>query len=122
MSTGRGIRPISRILFNRNIKMMAAKYDVLAVGSYTVDLVFTGMPGLPVMGKEIYSSGFDMLPGEAYNSAVAMHRLGLKVAWAADFGNDLFSQFALEQTRQEGIDENYFVVHKKELFQLGRCL
>ncbi len=94
---------------------MAKKYDILAVGSYTVDLVFTGMPGLPEIGKEVYSSGFEMVPGEAYNGAVAMHRLGLKVAWAGDFGNDLFSQFALEQARQEGIDENYFVVHNRPL-------
>lgn len=94
---------------------MATKYDILVVGSYTVDLVFTGMPGLPVMGKEVYSSGFDMVPGEAYNSAVAMHRLGLKVAWAADFGNDLFSRFALDQARQEGIDENFFVMHNRPL-------
>ncbi len=94
------------------------KYDVLAVGSYTADLVFTGMPGMPEMGKEVYSSGFDMLPGEAYNSAVAMHRLGLKVAWAADFGNDLFSRFALEQIRQEGMDETYFVMHDRPLRRL----
>ena len=94
---------------------MATKYDILAVGSYTADLVFTGMPGLPEMGKEVYSSGFDMMPGEAYNSAIAMHRLGVKVAWAADFGNDMFSRFALEQARQEGIDETYFVHHNRPL-------
>ncbi len=95
--------------------MAERRFDVLAVGSYTVDLVFTGMPGFPDMGKEVYSTGFDMVPGEAYNSAVAMHRLGLKVAWAADFGEDLFSRFVMEQARQEGMDESYFVVHPRPL-------
>jgi sugar/nucleoside kinase (ribokinase family) len=91
------------------------KYDILAVGSYTVDLVFTGLPRLPEMGKDVYSSGFDMVPGEAYNAAIAMHRLGVKVAWAADFGNDMFSRFALEQARLEGIDEAFFVEHNRPL-------
>jgi sugar/nucleoside kinase (ribokinase family) len=91
------------------------KYDILAVGSYTVDMVFTGLPGLPEMGKDVYSSGFDMVPGEAYNAAIAMHRLGVKVAWAADFGNDMFSRFALEQARLEGIDEGFFVEHNRPL-------
>jgi sugar/nucleoside kinase (ribokinase family) len=94
---------------------MPTKYDILAVGSYTVDLVFTGMPGLPELGREVYSSGFDMVPGEAYNGAIALHRLGVKVAWAADFGNDVFSRFALEQARQEGIGEDYFVIHNRAL-------
>jgi len=91
------------------------KYDILAVGSYTVDLVFTGLPGLPEMGTQVYSSGFDMVPGEAYNAAIALHRLGVKVAWAADFGNDVFSRFALEQARLEGMDEAYFVEHNRPL-------
>jgi sugar/nucleoside kinase (ribokinase family) len=94
---------------------MTAKYDILAVGSYTVDLVFTGMPALPELGKEVYSSGFDMVPGEAYNSVVAMLRLGVKVAWAADFGNDVFSRYALDQARLEGVDPAYFVRHNRAL-------
>jgi sugar/nucleoside kinase (ribokinase family) len=94
---------------------MDPKYDVLAVGSYTADLVFTGLPGFPEMGNEVYSSGFDMVPGEAYNSVIAMHRLGLRVAWAADFGNDVFSRFALEEARLEGIDQAFFVKHNRPL-------
>jgi sugar/nucleoside kinase (ribokinase family) len=91
------------------------KFDILTVESYTVDLVFTGLPSLPEMGKGVFSSGFDIVPGEAYNAAIALHRLGGQVAWAADFGNDLFRLFALEQARLEGIDEAFFVQHKRPL-------
>ncbi len=35
----------------------------------------------------------------AYNAALAMHRLGLKVAWATDLGSDDFSRFILERAR-----------------------
>ncbi|MCS6907715.1 MAG: carbohydrate kinase family protein [Anaerolineales bacterium] len=93
-------------------------YDVLVVGSCSVDLIFSGLPQLPELGREVVGRGFAMIPGEAYNSAVAMHRLGLRVAWAGDFGNDEFSQFALRAAREEGLDETFFVHHARPLRRL----
>ncbi len=88
-------------------------YDILVIGNATVDLIFTGLTGLPELGKEVYSTGFDMIPGESYNSAVAMHRLGIRVGWAADFGNDDFSRFIIERARAEGLDGSLFVHHRR---------
>ena len=82
---------------------MAASYDILVVGDYCLDLIFTGLPAMPALGKEIFSSGCTMLPGGSYNAAVAMHRLGLRVGWASDFGNDDFSRFVMDHARQEGL-------------------
>jgi sugar/nucleoside kinase (ribokinase family) len=42
-----------------------------------------------------------------------MHRLGIKVGWAADFGNDDFSLFTLKHAREEGLDESLFVMHDR---------
>jgi hypothetical protein len=92
---------------------MSALFDVLVAGSYSVDLIFSGMPELPQLGKDLLSTGFMMTPGEAFISAVCMHRLGLKVGWAGDFGNDDFSQFALTRAREEGLDESLFVTHDR---------
>jgi len=89
--------------------------DVLVVGDYCLDLVFTGMKSEPILGKEIVASGFNMTLGGTCNSALAMHRLGLKVAWAADFGNDHFSQFVLDKLNRENFDSRFFIHHKKEL-------
>jgi|DewCreStandDraft_4_1066084.scaffolds.fasta_scaffold00005_18 sugar/nucleoside kinase (ribokinase family) len=97
----------------------APPYDVLVVGNYTIDLIFTGLPALPELGREVIGKGFAMLPGEAYNSAVAMHRLGLRVAWAGDFGNDELSQLALKYARQERLDETFFVHHARPLRRLS---
>ncbi len=94
---------------------MTKKFDVLVAGSYTLDLIFTGLPALPELGAEVVSNGFEMLPGESFNSAAAMHRLGLKVAWAGDFGSDEFSRFALERVREEGMDESLFVHHDRPI-------
>jgi sugar/nucleoside kinase (ribokinase family) len=90
-------------------------YDILAAGSYCLDLIFTGMPGFLELGKQVEADGFEMISGEAFNSVVAMHRLGIRVGWATDFGSDPFSRFALEQVRAEGLDESLFIHHKQPL-------
>ena len=98
------------------------RYDVIILGGYFVDMIFNGLPQFPVLGKEIVGSGFAMLPGGAYNAALAMHRLGLKVAWAADFGDDDFSRFTLERARAEGLDDTLFVHHRRPLRRITAAL
>jgi sugar/nucleoside kinase (ribokinase family) len=90
---------------------MSERYDVLLQGVYCCDLVFTGLPGLPTLGTEIFGTGFDMLPGGTFNTVLALHRLGVQVGWRADFGNDLFSQYVLASARREGIDDHLFCLH-----------
>lgn len=92
-----------------------SKYDVLVFGDYCLDLVFTGLPGMPELGREIVASGFAMLPGGTYNTAVHLHRLGLKVGWAGDFGKDEFSRLVLDHARNEGLDSSLFTHHDKPL-------
>jgi len=94
---------------------MARKYDVLVAGDYFLDLIFSELPAFPELGREIVGSGFEMIPGGAYNSAIAMHRLGLKVGWAADFGDDDFSRFALDRAAGEGLDDALFVRHNRPM-------
>lgn len=89
------------------------KFDVICLGSYCTDVIFTGMPALPELGREVLSTGFEMLVGETYNSVLAMHRLGIHVGWATDFGNDELSQIALRRIRQDGVDESLFVHHNR---------
>jgi sugar/nucleoside kinase (ribokinase family) len=85
------------------------------VSDYFLDLVFTGLPKLPELGQEVFGTGFSMLPGGGFNSVVAMHRLGLRVAWVGDFGNDEFSRLALEAAEAEGIDTSLCVRHPQPL-------
>jgi sugar/nucleoside kinase (ribokinase family) len=92
---------------------MTERFDVFVVGDASLDILFTGLPHLPVLGEDTLATGFDMLPGEAYTTAVALHRLGVKVAWAANFGNDSVSQMILDQVRKEGLDERFLVRHHR---------
>lgn len=89
------------------------KFDILVVGDYCLDFVFTGLPSMPELGKEIVGTGFIQTPGGACNSVIAMHRLGLKVGWLTNFGTDSYSQFILDEIRKEGIAEDYFLFHNK---------
>jgi sugar/nucleoside kinase (ribokinase family) len=90
---------------------MVLNFDVIVVGSYSVDLIFSGLGELPQLGKDVVGKDFKMTPGEAFISAVSMDRLGIKVGWAADFGNDDFSRFALKCAKEEGLDQSLFVIH-----------
>jgi sugar/nucleoside kinase (ribokinase family) len=92
---------------------MASNFDVIVVGSYSVDLIFSGMSEFPQLGKEVACTEFNMTPGEAFIPAVSMHRLGINVGWATDFGNDDFSRFALNCAREEGLDESLFVMYDR---------
>jgi len=94
---------------------MARQYDVIVAGDYFLDLIFSELPAFPELGREIVGRGFEMIPGGAYNSAVAMHRLGVKVGWAADFGDDDFSRFALDHAAAEGLDDALFVRHRRPM-------
>ncbi len=90
-------------------------YDVIVVGDYCLDLIVTGLRSAPALGKEIYGTGCKLLPGGGFNTVVAMHRLGLRVGWASDYGSDDFSRQALLQARLEGLDGALFVKRKRSL-------
>ena len=80
------------------------KYDVLALGDYFLDLIFSGLKADPELGREVFSQDFSMLPGGTYNSVTTLHRLGVSVAWAVDFGNDAFSRYVKDMAEREGLD------------------
>lgn len=85
--------------------------DVILGGWYFCDLVFTGLPHLPQLGMDVFSAGFEIVPGGTYYTVTTLHRLGVRAGWATEFGNDLFSQFMLSAIRQEGLDERLFRIY-----------
>ena len=63
-----------------------------------------------------------MIPGEACTYAVALHRLGIKVGWVVNFGNDPLSQMALDYLSNEGLDPSLFVIHKKSYRRISTAV
>lgn len=88
-------------------------YDVLALGDYFLDLIFTELEGEPELSREVFSKDFFMLPGGLYNAAATMLRLNVKVAWAANFGNDEFSQYVRKKALDEGLDPICFLSEER---------
>lgn len=94
---------------------MTPQFDVFVVGDYCLDFVFSDISGQPKLGTEVIAKHFNMTPGGTCNSVIAMHRLGLKVSWAVDFGSDSFSRFILDYLGKEGIDPGLFVHTSKAM-------
>jgi sugar/nucleoside kinase (ribokinase family) len=84
------------------------QYDVLVVGRYFCDLIFTQLPEFPRLGHEVYSREFHLVPGGVFTPAVTLTRLGLRAAWPCDFGSDPFSQFVKSEALKAGVDSAYF--------------
>jgi len=84
------------------------RYDVLLVGRYFCDLVFTGLPEMPHLSHEVYSRECHLVPGGVYTPAVVLTRMGIKTAWPCQFGSDPFSRFVKEQALKEGVDPAFF--------------
>jgi sugar/nucleoside kinase (ribokinase family) len=88
-------------------------YDVLLFDPYFCDLIVTGLPELPRLGLDLFGTGMGIEAGGTFNTVRALHRLGVRVGWACDFGNDLFSQFVLSEVAKEGVDPGLFRRHDK---------
>lgn len=79
--------------------------DVFLSGTVFIDMIFTGLPGLPAPGTELFTGGLGSAPGGVANLAVAMSRLGLRVGLAAAFGDDMFGAYLWRTiAEQEGVD------------------
>ncbi len=55
----------------------ASQCDVLVLGEYFCDLIFTGLPEQPRLGADLFSQALEIVPGAAYILTTALHRLGV---------------------------------------------
>lgn len=79
-------------------------YDVLLLGDYFYDLIYTGLPEFPSLGRETFASSITSTGGAMYITAAAMRRLGARVGWPAQFGTDEYSRFVRELCHSEDLD------------------
>jgi len=83
---------------------MRSSYDVVVLGDYFFDQIFTGLPNFPQLGRETYCAGLNTVVGAVYTTVAALRRLGADVGWVSNFGTDQYSRFAYDQARSEGVD------------------
>lgn len=86
--------------------------DVLVVGDYCLDVIFTGLPSEPVLGREIYADALEVtIGGGTFPAAIALRRLGFDVEIYMQLGNDFFSRFAEEIILDAGFDPDLLEKH-----------
>ena len=87
------------------------RYDVILVGPYFCDLIFTGLEEQPRLGAEVFGTGLQLGPGGNFNTAYSLFRLNMRTGWVCDFGVDFFSSLILDKIRQLGMDTSFFQIH-----------
>lgn len=79
--------------------------DVITTGTIFFDIIFTGLPRLPLPGEELLSEGLGSCPGGIANLATATARLGLRTGLVAGFGDDTYADWMWDTlSGQEQID------------------
>lgn len=79
--------------------------DVFITGTVFLDIIFTGLTGMPTLGTETFASGMGSAPGGVANLAIAASRLGLRTALAAAFSTDAYGDFCWTTlAEQEDVD------------------
>lgn len=86
----------------------ASPYDVVLAGEYYFDLIFSGLGEVPRLGADVWSEGFDAVPGANFTTARALTLLNTSVAWWCETGNDLFSTLMISAAEKEGMDTSLF--------------
>jgi len=88
----------------------APAFDVLSLGVYCVDLLVRPIAQYPPPGGLVEVQEYDLQTGGcANNAAIAMARLGLRVATLGHVGRDRFGDLVLGDLAANGIDTSYMV-------------
>jgi sugar/nucleoside kinase (ribokinase family) len=77
--------------------------DVVCADPVFLDLTFTGLPGLPPPGAEVFARDLHVSPGGAAITAIGLVRLGLRAALTAPLGTDVAGRTLREILEAEGV-------------------
>jgi sugar/nucleoside kinase (ribokinase family) len=94
---------------------MSAPFDLLVVGRPSVDVMFSGLHEWPALGKDIESKGLGVCAGTSFNTPAAANRIGLRVAYVATVGNDVWSRMIRDEFDAEGLPTDFLEVEDRPL-------
>ena len=86
-------------------------FDVLVVGELNVDIILSGLEGLPALGQERIAR--EMLYTLGSSSAIFAHnlaRLGARVAFVGKVGDDSHGRYLVDVLRSGGVDTSGVIV------------
>jgi sugar/nucleoside kinase (ribokinase family) len=86
--------------------------SVVVFGPVYCDLVFGGLERLPRLGEERFARRFLATAGGSAISAIALHRLGHRVALVTEVGDDAHGGIVRDCLAREGIDARWLRVRR----------
>ncbi|MCB9137090.1 MAG: carbohydrate kinase family protein [Caldilineaceae bacterium] len=99
-----------------------SNFDILVYGPIFCDMIFTDLPAMPALGKEIFADNFAMALGGSAIVAAGLRRLGAKVGLIADLGNDSLSKLMAAMLDDLKLDRSLTRRHAEALHQLTVAL
>jgi len=90
-------------------------YDLLVVGRPSVDVMFAGLTQWPELGNDIDAAGLGVCAGTSFNTPAAANRIGLRVAYVAEIGTDVWSRMIHAEFDAEGLPTDFLVVEDRPL-------
>src|SRR4029079_17925175 len=88
-------------------------YDLLVVGRPSVDVMFAGLTQWTELGNDIHDGGLGVCGGTSFNTPAAANRIGLRVAYVAEIGTDVWSRIIREEFEAEGLSTEFLDVEDR---------
>jgi sugar/nucleoside kinase (ribokinase family) len=94
---------------------LSATYDLLVAGRPSIDVLFSDLEAWPELGKDIESGGLGVCAGTSFNTPAAANRIGLRVAYVATIGDDVWSRMIRDEFDAEGLPADFLEVEDRPL-------
>jgi len=85
-------------------------YDLFVAGRPSVDVMFSGLEQWPELGNDVDAAALGACAGTSFNTPAAANRIGLRVAYVAEIGTDVWSRMILEEFEAEGLSTEFLDV------------
>lgn len=83
---------------------------ILVIGDLNVDLIFRGLPSLPILGKEILGEDYQLvLGGSCAITAGRLAGLGGSVDFFGKLGQDVYGDFLLTELQRLGVGTSWVI-------------
>ncbi len=94
---------------------MTGAFDLLVVGRPSVDVMFSGLPEWPALGNDVEAEGLGVCAGTSFNTPAVANRIGLRVAYVATVGDDVWSRMIRDEFEAERLLTDFLEVEDRPL-------
>jgi sugar/nucleoside kinase (ribokinase family) len=94
---------------------MSKTFDLMVAGRPSLDVIFSGLPEWPALGKDVESGLLGVCAGTSFNTPAAANRIGMRVAYVATLGNDPWSRLIREEFGAEGLATDFLETEDRPL-------